>query len=483
MRVRLDLLYVVAFLSFSQGARASGFSILELGGRGAGMGGAFTAIADDGSALFYNPAGIGFQKGLRIEMDGFLVKGNYHFFPSATPPGTIVPKAGYSGTVSPTVQILANMYMSKDLPRTKWTLGFGLYAPFGLGDNWTDFKDSQPANEKFVGRFAGTRGLLQNIWAQPTVAFRPTENMSIAVGPAVVYTHLLLEESILNPRVDGVVFGTQLASLILPGQDPTLAGQSIGRLLPEGRARFAGTAFAPGATAGWLYKHRKSKTNFGASWRSAVTYHVSGKASFAFTSPFPLQSFFTALNAPSFTSLFPNQDIKASFTTPNTINLGIANSAFKETTFSFDFVFQNYRRFKQIPLNFSKTQGTATPPELDFAFNFHDTYFVRAGVERHLTKNTIVRGGYYYDHAAAPDPTVGPFFPDNSKNVLCLGASRQLGNKEVTFFYQGAFQQDRVVNIAANNNQFTNGTYKVFIHLIGFAFRLNKGGTTIDTNP
>src|ERR1700730_3953979 len=245
MRVRLVLLYIVFFLSFSQGARASGFSILELGGRGAGMGGAFTAIADDGSALFYNPAGIGFQKGLRIEMDGFLVKGNYHFFPEATPTGTIDTKAGYSGTVSPTVQILANMYMTKDLPGTKWTLGFGLYAPFGLGDNWTDFKDSQPANEKFVGRFAGTRGLLQNIWAQPTVAFRPTENMSIAVGPAVVYTHLLLEESILNPRVDGVVFGTQLASLILPGQDPTLAGQSIGRLLPEGRARFAGTAFAP----------------------------------------------------------------------------------------------------------------------------------------------------------------------------------------------------------------------------------------------
>src|SRR2546423_10046789 len=183
MRVRLVLLYLMACLSFSESARASGFSILELGGRGAGMGGAFTAIADDGSALFYNPAGIGFQKGFRFEMDGFLVKGNYHFFPSTTPPGTIVPKEGYSGTVSPKIQFLSNAYMTKDLPGTKWTLGFGLYAPFGLGDNWTDFKDSQPANEKFVGRFAGTRGLLQNIWVQPTVAYRPTPNMSFAVGP------------------------------------------------------------------------------------------------------------------------------------------------------------------------------------------------------------------------------------------------------------------------------------------------------------
>ena len=47
--------------------------------------------------------------------------------------------------------------------------------------------------------------------------------MSVAIGPAIVYTHLLLEESILNPKVDGVTFGTQVASLILPGQDPALA--------------------------------------------------------------------------------------------------------------------------------------------------------------------------------------------------------------------------------------------------------------------
>jgi len=91
------------------------------------MGGAFAAIADDGSALFYNPAGIAFQKGTRIEMDGFLVKGEYHLIPATTPPGTVVPKGGYSGTVSPAIQILANMYMTKDLHGkwSKWTLGFG----------------------------------------------------------------------------------------------------------------------------------------------------------------------------------------------------------------------------------------------------------------------------------------------------------------------------------------------------------------------
>ncbi|MCZ6727674.1 MAG: hypothetical protein O7A98_10040 [Acidobacteria bacterium] len=41
-------------------ARSSGFSIFEQGSRAMGMAGAFTAQADDGSALFHNVGGLGF---------------------------------------------------------------------------------------------------------------------------------------------------------------------------------------------------------------------------------------------------------------------------------------------------------------------------------------------------------------------------------------------------------------------------------------
>src|ERR1051325_6097641 len=109
---------LAALLVCSQTIWASGCSSLELGSRAAGMGGAFTAVADDGSAIFYNPAGIAFQKGMRIEMDGFLVKGFFHFTPSSVPAGTVVPAEGYNGNVSPDFQILANMYMSRDIPGT-----------------------------------------------------------------------------------------------------------------------------------------------------------------------------------------------------------------------------------------------------------------------------------------------------------------------------------------------------------------------------
>jgi len=51
--------------------------------RAQGMGGAFTSIADDGSALYFNPAGIAFQKGLKLEMDMLAVVGLFRFTPSA----------------------------------------------------------------------------------------------------------------------------------------------------------------------------------------------------------------------------------------------------------------------------------------------------------------------------------------------------------------------------------------------------------------
>jgi hypothetical protein len=47
-------------------ARAQSYHTLNLGGRAAGMGTAYTAIADDGTAAYYNPAGLGFEKATRV---------------------------------------------------------------------------------------------------------------------------------------------------------------------------------------------------------------------------------------------------------------------------------------------------------------------------------------------------------------------------------------------------------------------------------
>ncbi len=52
---------VVIYIAF-----AGGYQLNEQGARAVGMGGAFVARASDPSAIYYNPAGLAFQKGTNI---------------------------------------------------------------------------------------------------------------------------------------------------------------------------------------------------------------------------------------------------------------------------------------------------------------------------------------------------------------------------------------------------------------------------------
>jgi long-chain fatty acid transport protein len=461
-------------LIFAPGAFASAFAINELGVRAQGMGGAFTSIADDGSALFYNPSGIAFQKGLQLEMDTLAVVGLFRYFPSETPAGTTVPGNGYSGSVKPHFIPVASLYLSKDISK-RWTFGFGGYVPFGLSANFTNFNDSDPTGTKFVGRFAGTRAALQSYWFQPTIAYRLTPNSAVAFGPALVHTHLFYEQSILNPIDDGKTFGTNVAAVLFPGQNPVEAANSIARLLPEGRFRAAVTANAFGYTLGYIYKNPKSKINFGLMYRSAVVNHGSGTASFAFTSLGTIANFLP--NASPIPSLFPNQAIKGELTTPATYQAGVSSTAFHGMTVAFDFEVQDFQRFASLPLNFTVTSGTATPPERRLEFDFNNSYLLHFGVERPVPKyGVIVRAGYVFDHSPVPDKSVGPLFPDSSRNSLTVGASKKLGNKEFSAFYQAMFFLDRTTNVLANQDEFTNGEYRNFADLLGFSVHIDVGG-------
>ena len=477
MRLKSSILVFTAGLVLAQTALVptawgSAFFISELGARAQGMGGAFTAVADDPSAIFFNPAGIAFQKGTQIQFDSLVVVGLFRFTPSSVPAGTTVPANGYSGSIKPHFIPVASLYMTKEMS-PKITLGFGVFTPFGLAANFTNFNDSDPANTKFVGRYAGTRARLESFWFQPTVAYKLSANSSISAGVALVHTHLLYEQSILNPYDDGKTFGTQVASVLFPGQNPVEAAKSIARLLPEGRFRLAGTSNSPGFNLGYFYKHPGSKTSVGFSWRSAVVHHLKGQASFAFTDNGSVSPFLP--DTSKIAALFPNQAATGLLTTPSIFNMGVAKETAHNMTVAFDFSFQDFSRFKTLPINFSDTVGTATPPERSLAFDFRNSFQTHLGVEKHLNSATTVRGGFIFDHTPLPDKSAGPLFPDSSRVSFTLGATKRLGKSEYTFFYQGMKFLDRTTNVAANNNQFTNGLYHSYAHLAGLALRMHTG--------
>ena len=475
-RLRASFRFGAVILCLTMGtvlSYGSAFSIAELGVRAAGMGTAFIGVADDGSALFYNPAGIAFQPGGHMQMDNPVVIGLFRFTPSSTPVGQVVPEQGYPQSVRPHFIPLANLYMTQQLS-PKLTIGMGIFTPFGLAANSTNFNDADPNLTKFVGRFAGTRDLLQAFWFQPTVAYRLTENNSIGIGPAIVHTHLFIEQSFLNPLDDALTFGRTAAPTIFPGQPVEQAAHVISRLLPEGRSRVAGTANSKAIAAGYLWKHPSGKTSVGLSFRSAVTSHLSGKVSFAFGTGYALEQYV----GPGFLiAQFPNQPVKGSFTTPATYGVGFRHSSsFHDITIAADFRFQDYQRFQNVPLNFSINKNNADvalDPEKILKFNFRNSYNVAVGMEKALSPRLTARAGYMFDRSPVPDKSVGPFFPDSSRDSFMVGATRKSGTRELAFFYEAMNFRDRVTNVAANNNIFTNGDYHNFAHLVGLSLRFD----------
>jgi long-subunit fatty acid transport protein len=87
-----------------------------------------------------------------------------------------------------------------------------------------------------------------------------------------------------------------------------------------------------------------------------------------------------------------------------------------------------------------------------------------------------VRMGYSFDRSPVPDKSVNALFPDSSRNSFTVGMSRTRGNKEFSAYYQAMFFVDRVTNVSANANQFTNGDYSNFAHLVGLGMRIFPGG-------
>src|SRR4029079_17938537 len=114
---------VVLAVLFASSAFASGFQVAAQGARAMGMGLAYTAVADDASAIFFNPAGLAFQESDIVA--GIMVARNVEGkFESAR--GTEEQRTAEN--------VLPELYASWSMGGAK--AGIGVYTPFGLPIRW-----------------------------------------------------------------------------------------------------------------------------------------------------------------------------------------------------------------------------------------------------------------------------------------------------------------------------------------------------------
>ncbi|NUQ82170.1 MAG: outer membrane protein transport protein [Bacteroidetes bacterium] len=144
------------------GAMAGGFMIPEQGAKPSALAGAFTGLANDPSAIYFNPAGISFQKGINILIGSTFVSPASQF--QAVDVSNTLHKQKELFFVVP--QVFFTMEWEYGL-----TFGAGVYAPYGLGTEW---------EAGWPGDNLSREIHLENIHFAGVVSYQVMENLSVA---------------------------------------------------------------------------------------------------------------------------------------------------------------------------------------------------------------------------------------------------------------------------------------------------------------
>jgi len=453
---------------------AQGFGIYEQGTCAMGRAGAGVAApCSDGSAMFFNPAGLAGLTGGRLTIGVTLldVQGGFtdDLFQQKTKlddPLLAIPQVYISYAATP-----------------KLGVGVGLFAPYGLETNWPT---------AFDGRFAGYKNILKSVYIQPTLAYQVSPRVSLGAGLDVV-----LGKVELNQRLD--LATTPVPASILPvppGTPPPVFGQ-FG--FPPGTdfadAHLEATKTTVAAHFGATFKV-SDQLSFGANFLTQAKFDYSGTASFtrvptgivvpatitvgALTIPagFPIDTLVGGapgsggldLFNPS-TGVFRTQPVTTTIKNPSQLALGLAYKLANGWTLLGDYQLTWWSQFNELDITFPQDLSGLLNRKL--FENYHNTSGFRFGAEWAKDAKWTFRGGYLHHDGAAPAETVTPLLPEGQRNEFTLGTTVKLGAAlNADLAYQYIRQNDRRGRtreplIGAATTGLNNGLYDFHAHLFG----------------
>ncbi len=171
---RLLILSIILCLVLPVWAGAAAFDQSDFSAAGTGVSNAFTAQADDASAMAYNPAGIAWQDGVSA-MAGAAIP---YRDSSAKITDGIAPDTAILGNT-------AHVYLTW-MPRDRdFGFGIGVTSPYGIESNWGD--------TIFGGKASNTR--LFTFRTSLDVIYAISSSMAVAVGMDWYYTQLDLKNA------------------------------------------------------------------------------------------------------------------------------------------------------------------------------------------------------------------------------------------------------------------------------------------------
>ncbi len=351
------------FLLLSNTYYASGFQINEHGAKAMALGGAFTALANDPSAIHFNPAGL-------TQLPGTMIYGGVSL---------IAPSSSFRGPdpeitewkLDEKIFTPINLYGTHQL-NEDWYFGFGVNNPYGLGTKW---------DEGWAGRYIAIETEIRTFYFNGVAAYKVSKEFSVGAGIQFAYGDVLIRRDITS--------------------------EDLQRFDQESNIDMSGDGTGWGWTLGLLYRP-VDEFALGFSYRSQVSFDFSGEAEVA---------------APSqISAIIPQGNITAPLDAPYNATLGLALFPSKKVTITGDFQYVGWSSYETLAVTFEDvTDDSGNKVTATSIRNYDDSWIARLGMEIVANENWTVRGGLLYDKNPVKDELLDPTLPDSDRLGFNVG--------------------------------------------------------------
>jgi len=426
---------------------ASGFALIEQSGSGLGnayAGGA--ASAEDGSTIFYNPAGMSRMSGKQITVAGDVIKLSAKFADNGASAPASFQTAGGNGGDAGSVSLVPNAYFVMAV-NPQMRIGLGINAPFGLQTEY---------DASWIGRFQAIKSKLETVNLNPSVSYQVNDKVSVGAG--VNYQRITGN---LTSAVNWAAIAFQAAGGGAGGLAAEAAAMAAGQ--GEGLTTVSGDDTAWGYNLGFLCK-LTPRTRVGLAYRSAIKYNLAGTISFT-NRPSTLGALSTGIAA-----AYPDGPVSMAIQVPDSFSASVFQQLDDKWDVMADLTRTGWSGFQQLVVQRSGS-GSSIPVVQE---NWKDTWRVSAGATYHYSAQWLARTGLAFDQAPVSDEYRTARIPDANRTWLSVGGQYKPGkDSALDFGYAHLFVKDASINKTVTGAGTLAGNYSNSVDILSLQYARN----------
>lgn len=401
----------LVFLGLVAHLPANGINLNGVGAKAVSMGGAFVGLANDYSAVFWNPAGLTQMKApsLTVYGAGLMPSGKYS-----------LPLFGISAETESKVYLSGALAYYQPLSE-KLVVGLAAYVPSGLG---ATYKGADLQNFLQPPTALEWESYLGVITVSPVIAYKISDQFSIGATINFNYGLLNLKRPGLgqySEELSGTGFGATIGAMFKP-----MEGLSFGATLKlPTKIKLSGDAEMPGAAL--LGLATSSDAEREATWPLWLGFGVAWN---------PIEKLTICADI-QYTNWAKFETIPITYDT-------------------------SWETAKQIPVYGAGFQN-------DFTLNWEDAVQIRFGLQYQASESLALRAGYYSDPTVAPDNTLNILLPQHTYQVVTFGVGYNSGSIQFDLCVEYLMGKERVAPLTGP----MPGTYNMDILVPSIAVTIN----------